>query len=153
MNQSHDLPNKPHNLPSQPTPFIGRQDEISEIIDLLGGARCRLLTLTGAGGVGKTLLAMQAAAEMAGAFPDGVYFVPLQSVNTTEFLVPALADALKFPLSGQEAPRVQLLNHLHGQALLLVLDNFEQLLDGVDLLVDMLQTSPGIKLKNQNDQK
>jgi predicted ATPase/DNA-binding CsgD family transcriptional regulator len=134
------------NLPTQPTPFIGRGEELDELRDTLADPDCRLLTLVGPGGSGKTRLSIEAAREMAGEFADGVYFVALQPVDSTEFLVPAIADAMKFSLRGQEEPRVQLSNYLGEKQLLLVLDNFEHLVGAADLVSDMLATAPNVKL-------
>jgi predicted ATPase/DNA-binding CsgD family transcriptional regulator len=124
------------NLPSQHTPFFGRTNEIVDVSNLLIDPACQLLTLTGPGGIGKTRLAIQAVTEMLDngpasqgeIFTDGVYFVPLQSVHSSDYLVSTVADAVNLYLAGQEDPVVQLLNHLHGKHMLLILDNFEQLL-------------------------
>lgn len=137
-----------HNLPPQPTPFIGRRDEIAEITQLLADPACRLLTLVGPGGIGKTRLALEVAAANLGDFANGIYFVPLQPVRSTEFLVSAIADAVKLPLSGREEPNVQLLNYLRDKEMLLVLDNIEHLLleRGVELLIDSLKAASKMKL-------
>lgn len=149
-----------HNLPVQPTPFIGRNSELADIAQRLGAPDCHLLTLTGPGGIGKTRLAVEAAnrALLANLFPDGVYFVPLASLNRTGFLVSAIGQALKLSFYGPESfaenPAQQLLNYLHERHMLLVMDNFEYLLTSsthqtngvVDLLVDMIQAAPGIKI-------
>lgn len=138
------------NLPQQPTPFIGRQEELAEIAVLLAEPTCRLLTLLGPGGAGKTRLAIQAAGQMVADFAHGISFVPLQSVETTDFLITAITDAVHAPLSGPEAPRRQLLNYLSDQEMLLVLDNFEQLLSpavgGPELVSEILETAPAVKL-------
>ena len=135
-----------HNLPYQRTSLVGREEELTQIGWLLEGAQCRLLTLTGPGGIGKTHLAIQAAAERVGAFPDGVFFVPLAALSSTDALVPAIVDALKlsFPDSGDL--RRQLLNHLRDKAMLLVLDNLEHLLEGTELLVEVLQCAAEVKI-------
>lgn len=136
----------PHNLPSQPTPFIGRQEELAEIRRLLlDEPACQLLTLVGPGGIGKTRLAAQAAMQALDAFPDGVFFVPLASVSSTELLIPAMASALTFSFQTRVDPKVQLLNYLREKEMLLILDNFEHLLEGARLLSDMLKEAPGIK--------
>ena len=137
-----------HNLPPQPTPFIGRGNEIAEIAQVLADPACRLLTLVGPGGIGKTRLVLEVAAAHLGEFANGIYFVPLQPVHSTEFLFSAIADAVKLPLSGREEPNVQLLNYLRDKEMLLVLDNIEQLLleEGVELLIDSLQAASKIKL-------
>src|SRR5262245_43602793 len=101
-----------HNLPSQPTPFIGRENELAEIADLLATPACRLLTLTGPGGIGKSRLAIEAARLLAGdggtqpdlqisQFSNGVYFIPLQSLGSPGFIIPTIADALNFTFYGE----------------------------------------------------
>ena len=78
-----------HNLPSQLTPLIGREDELAQIADYLADPNCRLLTLLGPGGIGKTRLALQAAADQVEQFVDGVYFVPLTPIGSTSFIANA----------------------------------------------------------------
>jgi predicted ATPase/DNA-binding NarL/FixJ family response regulator len=133
-------------LPPQLTSFVGRTGDLSEIATLLSDPACRLLTLVGPGGIGKTRLAIQVAAEAQSHFGDGICFVALQPVGSTDFLVPALADALQLTFYGQESPRSQLFHYLRSKQLLLVLDNFEHLLDDVALLTEILEAAPQIKL-------
>ena len=137
---------KKSNLPSQPTPFIGRAIEIIEITDLLRKPTCRLLTLLGPGGIGKTRLAIQAAIELSNQFTDGLYFVPLASVSSLVFLAYAVAESLSYPLDGQTGSHRQLLNYLRQKNMLLVMDNFEHLTKEVNLLLDMLHQAPDIKI-------
>lgn len=137
----------PHNLPAQPTLFIGREKELAEIKQLLlGEPACRLLTLAGPGGIGKTRLAIASASAILYAFPHGVYFVSLASVAQPEFIVPAIAEALGFNFSGTAEPRDQLLAHLAEKNLLLLLDNFEHLLSGAELLSDIVNAAPSVTL-------
>jgi predicted ATPase/DNA-binding XRE family transcriptional regulator len=145
---SADVPNltPPHNLPAQSTLFIGREAELAQIAERLDNPTCRLLTLVGPGGIGKTRLALQAATDQFGAFTDGVYFVSLTPVGTTTLIPAAIASALQFSFYGQEAPETQLIHYLRGKHMLLLLDNYEHLLAGVDLLTDMLVNAPRIKL-------
>ena len=135
-----------HNLPPQPTSFIGRADEIDEIVALLDDSACRLLTLVGPGGIGKTRLAIEVAAQKLDDFPDGVYYVDLQPVSAIDYLVPAIADAIDITLFGQDEPRTQLLRYVRDKHMLLVVDNFEHLLQGVDLLAAILDAAPAVKL-------
>jgi predicted ATPase/DNA-binding CsgD family transcriptional regulator len=133
-------------LPPQLTSFVGRTNDLVEIAALLTEPACRLLTLVGPGGIGKTRLAIQAVTEAQSHFEEGVCFVALQPVSSTDFLVPALADALHLTFYGQESPRSQLFHYLRSKELLLVLDNFEHLLDDVALLTEILEAAPRIKL-------
>jgi predicted ATPase len=137
-----------HNVPSQPTSFFGRHGEISEIVERLIDPTCRLLTLTGPGGIGKTRLAIQVATELLDTFAHGVWFVPLQHIRSAEFLAIAVADALAVPLSTTNEPTAQLRTYLSDKSLVLILDNFEHLIsqDGAELLSDLLHTAPALKL-------
>ena len=147
------------NLPFQLTPLIGRETEIAVLGKLLAEKHCRLLTITGLGGIGKTRLAIELASQQQALFPGGVYYVSLASLNSSEFIVPAIAEVLELSFSGAGDPQEQLLNHLAvraRQALLLVLDNLEHLLfhpseqDGEDetaiLLTKLLQRLPNVKI-------
>jgi predicted ATPase/DNA-binding SARP family transcriptional activator len=142
-------------LPAQATPFVGRADELNEIAVLLAKPDVRWLTLTGPGGVGKTRLALQAAhtarEASAVAFPQGVYFVALAPLRDPNDLEPAIADVLGFTFFSEGARdnrqrRQQLLAFLQDKRLLLVLDNFEHLLAGAELLSEMVGSVPGLKL-------
>ncbi|GIK38983.1 MAG: hypothetical protein BroJett011_28160 [Chloroflexota bacterium] len=141
-------------LPAQLIPFIGRTDEVQEIIRLLADPACRLLTLVGGGGIGKTRLALQVAAELPDNFADGVYFAFLQAVESSNFFISALADSLNLALSGHADLQVQLLTYLRDKEILWVLDNFEQLLSpsegeakgGGEILSEILAAAPGVKL-------
>ena len=144
----------PHNLPLQLTSLVGRERELSEIAERLADPNCRLLTLTGLGGIGKTRLALQAAQEHVGAFLHGVYFVPLAAQDSDSFLAPTIAEALGFSLSGEQPPETQLLNSLRAKEMLLVLDSFEHLLpahrkgitNGTKLVLEILRRAPGVKI-------
>jgi predicted ATPase/DNA-binding SARP family transcriptional activator len=136
----------PHNLPPQLTPFVGREDELAQLAELLQDPEYRLVTLTGPGGIGKTRLALRAAAGQAGAFEHGIFFVSLASVASLDFLASPIARATGLALQGRDEPQAQLIDYLSRKEMLLVLDNFEHLLAGVDLIVEILQRAPGVNL-------
>ncbi|MBI5670690.1 MAG: tetratricopeptide repeat protein [Chloroflexi bacterium] len=132
-------------IPPQPVPFIGRDSELKAIAALLADPTCRLLTLVGPGGMGKTALAIETAQRQTPAFPDGVYFVALAPLTAPDAMLPVIAGALGFQFNDSASPRQQLLAYLRDRHLLLVLDNFDELLSGAGLLVDMLQAAPRMK--------
>ena len=134
----------PKRLPTSFTSFIGRSRELAEIGILLGDPACRLLTLVGPGGIGKTRLALEAARPLT--FPNGVYFVPLQPLIASDLIIPAMVEALQFLLYPGGEPRQQLLDYLRQKSLLLLLDNFEHLLDGAEFVSQMLAEAPGLKV-------
>ncbi len=138
------------NLPVLPTPIIGRQREVQELSQLLRDPQCRLLTLVGPGGIGKTRLAIETASHLQAAFADGVYFVPLAPVNTTRFIVPMIADAIGFAFQSASPadPKTQLFSYLKEKQALLLTDNLEHLLaePGIELLAELLANAPQVKL-------
>jgi predicted ATPase len=140
------LSTRPNNLPPQTTPFVNRYREVSRATTTLQQDDCRLLTLYGPGGVGKSRLAIQTAAELIGDFNEGVYFVPLASVDSSEYIVSAIAGTLNFSFHGSDNQKLQLLSYLREKQVLLVTDNFEHLLDGVGLLSDILEAAPNVKI-------
>ncbi len=139
-----------HDIPTSPTPFVGRVDELAAIFDLLDHPQCRLLTLVGPGGVGKTRLALEAAATVinratSSAFND-VCYVPLQPLSAPELIFSAVAEALDLRLYPGEEPIQQLIYALRPTTTLLILDNLEHLLDGIGFLPSLLGGAPGIKI-------
>lgn len=134
------------NLPRLLTKFIGRGPEIASLDQLLHDLHCRLITLVGPGGIGKTRLALEVASRNKDLFPDGVWFVPLAPLSSPEYLIPAIADALNFKCHGLTDPRNNLLNYLRDKQTLLVIDNTEHLLDGSYLFADILENSSQVKL-------
>jgi predicted ATPase/DNA-binding SARP family transcriptional activator len=139
-------PPAPQPLPQPPTPFLGREVELHEIGRLLADPHCRLLTITGPGGMGKTRLALQTAVSQQPHFRDGVAYVSLRPLNSADFLAATIASALNLTLAGQPDTRSQLLHLLARREMLIFLDNFEHLLDGVDLIADILAQAEGVKL-------
>ncbi|MDX1995471.1 MAG: BTAD domain-containing putative transcriptional regulator [bacterium] len=136
----------PVHLPTPTTPFIGRTSELAEIARLLEDPACRLLTLVGPGGIGKTRLAIQAASDLAPHFPDGVYFVSLVGVWFPEFIVQTVLSALNCTPSAHEDVKRVLLEMLREMRLLLVFDNFEHLLDSAELISEILAAAPQVKV-------
>jgi len=136
----------PHNLPSPLTKFVGRTDELAAIRQHLDDPHCRLLTLIGPGGIGKTRLAIQAAHERLEAFEHGVYWVSLAGAFcSAEELTSTIAEALRFTFYGKALPQSQLADYLREKNVLLVLDNFEHLAPHGTLLSDLLTQAPGVK--------
>ena len=135
----------PNNLPKQLTSFVGRDRELAMAIELLEGTR--VLTLTGPGGTGKTRLSLQVAAEAADGFTDGVFFVELAPVTDAGVVPSRILETLGIQASGREqAPTERLLSQLSTRSVLLVLDNFEQLLDAAPLVSDMVRMSTRSKV-------
>jgi predicted ATPase/transcriptional regulator with XRE-family HTH domain len=134
------------NLPRALTSFIGREPEISALGQLLRDPQCLLLTIVGPGGIGKTRLAIEAANQSKDLFPDGVWFIPLVTLNSPASIVPAIADAVNFRFQDPTDPQTQLLRYLCAKKLLLILDNAEHLLEGVGLLTEILNACPQVKL-------
>ena len=122
----------------QPTPFVGREKELGEVLALLRAPSTRLLTLTGAGGSGKTRLAVQAAAEVVDDFEHGVWWVPLQAVRDPARVGAAIGSAL--------GAREELAGHIGSKRMLLVLDNFEQVAEAAPELGELLAACPGLRL-------
>ena len=137
------------NLPLPRTSFVGRASELEAIDRLLEDPACRLLTLVGPGGAGKTRLALEAAARRVDRYPHGVHFVPLASVSSPDFLAPALAESIQFAVDGAHSgfsAQEQLLDYLSERSTLLVLDNFEHLVEGSGLLGEVIERAPHVEL-------
>ncbi len=140
------------NLPVQTTPFIGRAADLAILQKYLADPGVRLVTIIGPGGIGKTRLALACAYKQAAEpqavtyFPHGVYFVSLAGVETSHLIVPAIAEALALRFTDGEDPSHQLLNFLRHKEMLLLLDNYEHLLAGTELIDQILRVAPGIKL-------
>jgi predicted ATPase/class 3 adenylate cyclase len=135
----------PSNLPVQLTSFVGRDAELAQARELLG--RTRLLTITGPGGTGKTRLALQLAAEVFTEYPDGTFFVDLAPLREPGLVVPAIAAGLGIREDGWEQPvRVSLDDFMRDRRLLLILDNFEHVLDAGPVIPQLLEVAPGLKI-------
>jgi predicted ATPase/DNA-binding CsgD family transcriptional regulator/Flp pilus assembly protein TadD len=147
-----DTARPPHNLPPQPTPFVGREAELAALADFLADPDTQLITITGPGGMGKTRLALATAEAQLNSrqqphpFAHGVCFVSLASVASTGEIVPTLAGALNFLFFEGDEPKSQLLRFLRAKQMLLVLDNFEHLRAGAGLIEEMRQAAPAVKL-------
>ncbi|MBN2394550.1 MAG: hypothetical protein JXR84_27715 [Anaerolineae bacterium] len=157
--QTPDTTTPPHNLPAPLTPLVGRHAELASLHSRLQKSGCRLLTLVGPGGIGKTRLALEAAASLVPNFAAGVFLVSLAPLQSASAIVPTIAQTLGFAFSDTGAPQEQqLLAYLKNKTLLLLLDNAEHLLREretergttsttmVDLIVRILEAAPGVKI-------
>jgi predicted ATPase/class 3 adenylate cyclase/Tfp pilus assembly protein PilF len=133
-----------NNLPLQPTPLIGREEEVAQVCDLLHSDETRLLTLTGPGGIGKTRLALQAAADLLDDFPDGTFFVALATLTEAEMFFSAVAETLGVRETGEQPLDEILKDYLRERRMLLVLDNFEQVLGATPTVTGLLAGAPGL---------
>jgi len=134
------------NIPAQATPFIGREDELEVLGDLLDDEERRLITLVGPGGMGKTRLAVEATNGQIMCFQDGVFFVALAPLSGSEQIVQAIIEAASIAVTSGDDLKAQLLRYLRRKKMLLVLDNFEHLLDGAQLVNDILEAAAGVTI-------
>ena len=135
-----------HNLPEQVTPFVGREAEVAAVRNLLSEDGARLVTLKGPGGMGKTRLAIEVAGQEAEAYADGARFVALAPLDSADQIVQAFLESLDLRPASKEDPRDFLLQHLRRSDLLIVIDNFEHVLDGAPFMADILERSANIRL-------
>src|SRR5215208_2755382 len=135
-----------NNLPAQPTALVGRERELEEVLALVRNPAVRLLTLTGPGGTGKTRLGLQAAAELTDEFEDGVFFVALAAISDPVLVAPMIARTLGLTESGNQPPEDLLKGYLRHRQVLLLLDNFEQVLGAGSLLDTLLSAASGLKV-------
>jgi predicted ATPase/class 3 adenylate cyclase/DNA-binding CsgD family transcriptional regulator len=136
----------PNNLPIQATAFIGREQQLQAVRETVLRPDTRLLTLTGPGGTGKTRLGLQVAGDLLDAFADGVYLVPLAPVTAPDLVASSIAQALDVREASGRAMVTALTDVLRQKRLLLVLDNFEQILDAAPLVSELLGAAPGLKV-------
>jgi predicted ATPase/Tfp pilus assembly protein PilF len=133
-------------LPVPATPFIGREAELGELREMLHERRARFITITGMGGVGKTRLALRLAEEAAPGFRHGVVRMGLSSLSSAELLPAALLEGFALTASRREEPLAEVIDFLREKQMLLVLDNFEQLISGGTVLATILEQAPGVCL-------
>ena len=141
-----DRPHPSPQLPVYLTPFIGREPEIAQAIELLEREDVRLLTLTGPGGIGKTRLALRLTSELAPRFSSGVCFVPLSAVTNPDMVLPTIARSIDVPDTGTRPLPEVLKTSLRDRRLLLILDNFEQVIDAAAQVTDLMAHCPGLNV-------
>jgi predicted ATPase len=135
-----------HNLPAQTTRFVGRKRELVQLSRHLQNPECRLLTLMGLGGIGKTRLALELMGQQVENFAEGVWFVPLAGISSPNLILSSIAVAVGLDLSGTAEPKTQLINFLREKELLLLLDNFEHLVEGAVLVEELLEAAARLKV-------
>jgi predicted ATPase/DNA-binding CsgD family transcriptional regulator len=129
------------------TAFVGRTRELAAIENDFEDQSCHLISLVGLGGIGKTRIAWEVGTRLVEKFPRGVHFVSLAAIATPDLIVPTIAAAIGFTFQGSEPPQIQLIRHLSSRDMLLILDNFEHLINGgADLIAEILQDAPGARL-------
>lgn len=135
-----------NNLPAETTSFVGRKKELADLSQLLADPEVRLLTILGQGGVGKTRLAIEAAKSRVDQCRNGVFFVSLVAVTSEQGIIHALADSIGFQFRSSDNTGQQLLDYLHGKEMLIVLDNFDHVLEGAEIVSEILQFAPHITI-------
>lgn len=134
-----------HNLPVQPTPFIGRERELYEVRNLLDREEIRLVTLFGPGGTGKTRLSLKLGELFLDRFESGVFFIPLAEVSEPDLLVSKVAKQLGIREGGSRPLLASVRNYLRDKQILIIMDNFEQIIQGGDLIADLMNSAPRLK--------
>ena len=140
------ITNRPTNLPTALTNFVGRNRELTQICKTLMLADTRILTLTGPGGTGKTRLAIEAASRLAKHFPDGVFIVRLSAITDPTLVIFTIAETLGVTEFPGQTQTESLINHLANRRMLLVMDNFEHIVEGATALLDLLHDCSGVKV-------
>ncbi len=144
-------PSKPaasrtNNLPLQPTPLVGRGREVEKVLERVRSGKGRLLTLTGPGGTGKTRIALAAGSDLLEEFDDGVFFVSLASIHDPDFVTSAIAGSLGVRESAEQQLLETLQGYLRHKRLLLILDNFEQVLEAASVVATLLRSCAGLRI-------
>lgn len=139
------LNNLPNNLPAPINSFIGREAEVRRIVEYFTHGQERLVTLTGPGGIGKTRLALQVATELHDIYPDGVWFIALADLKQPTHVITEIATTLALPLKSTQDVMEQVVSYLLGKTLLLVLDNFEHLMDASQDIKTLLLRCPTLR--------
>ena len=134
--------NLPNNLPAPMNSFIGRETEVRRIVKYLTDGQTRLVTLTGPGGIGKTRLTLQVATELLDTYPDGVWFIALADLRQPAHVITEIAKVLDLPLTSAQDVMEQVVSYLSGKRLLLVLDNFEHLMEASQDVKTLLLRCP-----------
>ncbi|MEM7117732.1 MAG: BTAD domain-containing putative transcriptional regulator [Chloroflexota bacterium] len=138
---------RPHNLPAQITPFVGRRAEIKQIVELLSDDNVRFLSIIAPGGMGKTRLALEIGQQLLVSFADGVFVVELAPLEDGNSIIPALAEAVGYAFQQNgRSQKQQILDYLASKQTLLLLDNFEHLLGNAALVPELLQAAPQLKV-------
>ena len=136
----------PTNLPPRPASLIGRQQDLAALEELLGSPQTSVVTLTGPGGTGKTSLAAALGAQLLSSFADGVFFVDLSALNDPSLVIPALAQALALKETPGSTLQQSLIEHLAAKDMLVILDNFEQVITAAPEVSSVLTEAPSLKL-------
>jgi predicted ATPase/class 3 adenylate cyclase len=134
------------NLPTPTSSMVGRRSEVDQLCELLGSGRLRLVTLTGPGGTGKTRLAVEVASALLSRFANGVFFVELAPITDSRLVVSEIAQAIGTGERGSRGPEEELVAHLESRSLLLVLDNFEQVLEAALIVARLLRACPHLAI-------
>jgi len=145
IREGKNLIKRRHNLPVQATPFLGRKQELRELSALLRQEDCRLITVLATGGMGKTRLSIELAQTQLQHFPEGVFFVALASLSSQEGLPLSIASALNVGLQAQASVESQVIDYLRDKSMLIILDNFEHVLEAALYLVELLEKCPKLK--------
>jgi predicted ATPase/DNA-binding CsgD family transcriptional regulator len=140
------MPDLTNHLPIQPTPFIGREKEVAAVLQELLREDVRLVTLTGPGGVGKTRMALHVAEQLRAHFADGVWFVSLAPISDPDLVIPTIAQTLCLWEAGEQSPLEQLQVFLGEKQVLLLLDNFEQVVSAATHIANLLSSCPHLKV-------